>query len=137
MGARLRRRIFSLVPSKSALLKPRVGNWSAHISQWANLPGSLIVRYEDLSEEPDEWLKAIARHLGRDVSDEAIGEVVRSNSFSKKKEQYMEQGSARNVQHLRRGQVGDWVRFFSNEIRERVDHSHREAMQTFRYLSKP
>ena len=57
--------------------------WYTHFfNRWGDLAAArpnqiLVVRYEDLKENPEPWLRRIATHLDIDVNDDAIATALR------------------------------------------------------------
>ena len=61
----------------------RYGAWQDHVAGWlahAEHPSILIVRYEDMVENPARELKRVLEHFGQNVSDEQIDRAVERSS---------------------------------------------------------
>jgi lipopolysaccharide transport system ATP-binding protein len=82
---------------------------------WMNDPETLVIKFEDLIEDPDLFEKII-EHCEMNVSKERLQQAFQNNSFEKLA------GHARGVEdqasHFRKGIAGDWRNYFSDPVKE-------------------
>jgi lipopolysaccharide transport system ATP-binding protein len=77
---------------------------------------ALIVRYENLIAEENQWFLRISRWLGWDVPEHLIVGLVERNSFERRSGR--PRGETDVLSHYRRGVAGDWKIHFSRAIGE-------------------
>lgn len=74
----------------------RMGSWAENVTSWMtvrqNSPGFLLVRYEDLLENPERELAEVASFLGIKASPERIARTVELSSAPHMRELEMAQG---------------------------------------------
>ncbi len=124
-----------------------LGDWFDHVSSWwipNNLkPNFLFIHYEDLKQEPETQIEAIATFLGKNYEKDAIDKIAQHTSFSemsKNKTTNMEDIGAYKKEiskFMRRGEVGDWKGYFSenqNEfVAEMLDRKFGKTGLQFKY----
>lgn len=71
---------------------------------------SLVVRYEQILEDPAGWMTRVAAHFGLDDSPEMIGRIVEASSMDKMRQS---KGS-----FVRKGKAGDWRNHFTDRVTE-------------------
>ena len=75
----------------------RMGSWAENVTSWLavrqNSPGFLLLRYEDLLENPERELAEVASFLGIKASPERIAKAVALSSAHRMRELEMAQGS--------------------------------------------
>jgi hypothetical protein len=87
--------------------------WDQHVLGWlrADHPPRLVVRYEEMHEQPFEVLARVAAFTGLAVSDERVAAAVEESSFDRMRGAE-ERGSVWEVgargREVRRGAVGAW-----------------------------
>jgi len=102
------------------------GPWWTHVEEFvqhaSQNPNILIIYYEQLSQNPFESVKAIAKFLGKDISDEELRKTIENCSFEAMKNNpqtnikklvntnYTEEGD-----FYRKGEIGDWKNSFTSE----------------------
>jgi len=93
------------------------GSWFAWVKGWfaaykqAPSGTALWLQFEDLKLNPREKIREIAAFLDLNASDELIDKVVEYSSLSEMKKQAEERGG--DAEHLRKGEIGDWINHFS------------------------
>jgi Sulfotransferase domain len=91
------------------------GPWPRHISSWLDSPiagtdNMLILRYEDLRQNPTEGFGRMVEFLGVNVDQERIRRAVENNALDKmkKKEQAEPQRASVKDRFVRSGSVQGW-----------------------------
>ncbi|XP_012942059.1 sulfotransferase 6B1 [Aplysia californica] len=85
----------------------------------------LLVKYEDIKAQPMENIKRIAQFLEVDVTDKFVAEIVEKTSFDSMKSK---RAKATAAKLFRKGKVGDWRNWLSEEQSEAVDKEWRTKM---------
>jgi Sulfotransferase domain len=91
------------------------GPWPQHINSWLNSPiagtdNMLVVRFEDLRQNPIEGFKRMADFLGVNVDHERVRQAVANNSLDrmKEKERVEPQRASLKDRFVRSGSVQGW-----------------------------
>jgi hypothetical protein len=91
------------------------GPWQKHVASWldstlAQNDNLLVVRFEDLRQNPREGFTRMAEFLGVRVDDERIRQAIANNSLDKMKEKEEEQPQRASVKgrFVRGGAVQGW-----------------------------
>ena len=79
---------------------PRIGSWGDHVSSWLatrkGKEGFMLMRYEDLKENPQRELTRVAEFVGMDASPERVKRAI-------------DLSSAENMRKIEKKQSGKWV----------------------------
>jgi estrone sulfotransferase len=79
---------------------PRIGSWGDHVTSWLSTrqgnKGFLLLRYEDLKQDPQRALAQVAGFLGIDASRERLNRAV-------------DLSSAENMRKLEKQESAQWV----------------------------
>lgn len=118
-----------------------LGTWSGHVASWteqSEMP-VLVLRYEDLRQNPHAGLRAAAAVFGIAVTEEQIQSAVKATSFDVLRAQeaasgFRERRPGSTAPFFRRGMIGDWQGALSPSQQERIAEDHREMMRRFQYL---
>lgn len=81
--------------------------WRQHYLQFKR-SDALIVKYEDLLDDPGAHCLRILSYLGVERSSESVAQAISSQSFQTKKRFFKSQGLAAEYEFLRRGGCGYW-----------------------------
>lgn len=87
----------------------------------------LFLVYEDLQKNLPDVIKKIAKFLGKDIAEEDIHKIIEHCSFQRmSKNQYVglsKESAKNNEAHrfFRKGKVGDWQNYFSEEQNNRME----------------
>ena len=109
------------------------GSYFDNNTEWWKLRARdnvLILFYEDLVKDPEESVKKVANFLGDTLSDDDLDKVVHNVSFST-----MSNNPKLNFQmkdnftYLRKGVVGDWKNYLSEEQNKILDRKIEEKFQ--------
>ena len=96
---------------------------------------SLILRYEEMKKNPKQHVSKIVEFLGYELKDETVDEIVEQSTFKQMSKMFapiQEKNAAWNPKRsnfIRKGEVGDWVNYFSKEQREYVDAKCKEYLE--------
>jgi hypothetical protein len=114
----------------------RLPRFVRFLNGWARrlpaIPGSLLVRYEDMAADPGAELRRVARFLGAAFSEEEIWRAVAFASFESLREkeakgfftsERLRPGTVGDPASykVRRGKVGGWRDYVTGEEAERAD----------------
>jgi hypothetical protein len=89
------------------------GTWQSHVSSWldspiAGTPNFLLVLYEELRRQPEEWFGRIVNFMGVQVTRERIEQAVAHNSIREMKEKERKQPQMRSGDFVRSGSIRGW-----------------------------
>jgi Sulfotransferase domain len=134
----------------SSFLGPGVdgyGPWHEHVKSWLDSPlgesGSLLVlRYEDLLEDPVPGLCSAMEFLGRPVPREQAEEAARAYSAERMRERerqsrFHEKQKRRDIMFVRTAGSGDWARAFSAEDEELFTRVAGDLLGRLGYAQPP
>jgi len=107
--------------------KVEFGGWIDHTKGWRDeylnsLPSSMLwISYEELVNQPVESVTKIANFIGVDITTDTslVTRVVEGSRFDNVKkaaQSILEAGAEGHIDHLRKGQIGDWRSHFSDEL---------------------
>jgi len=127
------------VKGKSNQLRQILHTWSGHIESWLDADiNKLVVRYEDMLEQPISSFTSIAQFLDIETSQQEIVLALEKSHFDILRKQEEEIGfkeKAPKVKHFfRKGVVGDWQSVLSEEQIEKIVSVNRSGMQRMGYL---
>lgn len=121
-------------------LRQILSTWSNHSMGWLNASvPKIVLRYEDLQDDPVAAFTAIVAFLGVSASEAQIVDALTASSFETLQLQEMEFGfrekPAGVKQFFRKALVGEWQSLLSKQQIESVVRVNCEAMARFGYLS--
>lgn len=91
-----------------------IGRWDAHAASWLNAPGlpRHVMRYEDMSADPEKAFRALLGFLKAPVNDGRLRRAIRASSFSAMKSQEEAKGFVERPGHMAsfftKGKSGAW-----------------------------
>ncbi len=91
-----------------------VRSWAANRDPNA----SLVLRYEQMLEDPTGVLRSVADHFELGADDERIERIVEANSFKRLSSGRERGQEPADGSFFRKGVAGDWVNHFTPELRE-------------------
>jgi len=62
-------------------------SWEAHVRSWTKAPDTIVIRFEDLKENPEYWFTQILKQYGYEVNKTKILEAIDASSIDKLREQ--------------------------------------------------
>ncbi|KAI1288092.1 Sulfotransferase family cytosolic 1B member 1 [Halotydeus destructor] len=118
------------------------GSWFEHVRNWIVAAKSkptnvLILSYEDMKINLPAMVRLIAQFVGKDLPDETVRKIVEHCSFSKMKDNptvnRTQIGITDFLDHskqsfIRKGIIGDWQRYFTDEQNEHFDQLYKDKM---------
>lgn len=90
-------------------------DWASFCLSWAEKPGVATVRYENLIRDPVREIRMLLGRLDLPVRDDRVGTSVELNSMRRLTGRAPGDEDAASV--VRKGVVGDWREYFSDESR--------------------
>jgi len=117
-----------------------LGSWSQHVASWAQLEGPriLVLRYEDLIENPQKAFGKVARLVGlgtdRARIERAIGHANFASLAGMEKRDGFIEAAGDHARFFRSGRSNQWREALTRDQVRRVLEDHRGQMQRFRYV---
>lgn len=118
--------------------------WCEHVMSYEALykkgENVLFVTYEDMKKDLPAVIKSVAKHIGRDVSNEVIDRVVKNTTMDAMRENYKSAMEARKQEaqrveaaslfmFLHKGISGRWKLEFSEDRWTRLDTMFKEKVK--------
>ena len=116
------------------------GDFFEHQADWYKFnkdrKNSLVLVYEDMKKSHRDHVIKIAQFMGHDVSDKVIDIIVQKTSL-KDMSVSLNEALSKMAKHwnterskfVRKGQVGDWVNYFSEEQSKYIDEKCKEYFE--------
>jgi hypothetical protein len=117
------------------------GSWSQNVESWTMRQAEpvLVIRYEDMIDEPVTTFTSIVRHLGQAPTAAQIKTAIERSSFKRLNEQEARVGfsekSARGSAFFRVGRYGQWRDKLTPEQVGTIVGKHHAQMRKFGYLT--
>ncbi len=91
----------------------------------------LFVRYEDMKRDISEAIRTVTRFLGKSLTEEQVASIKEHTTFEsmKKNDNVCPAPEAPRELFFRKGQVGEWVNYFSKSQAEYVDRLVKERLE--------
>lgn len=119
-----------------------LGSWSDHVLSWVEAPGlnRLVIRYEDMQQDPERTFGAAARFLELPEDAERLRKAIRFSAFDVVKAQE-QQGVFKErppgvESFFREGRSGGWRESLTAAQVARIIADHGAAMRRFGYLDE-
>jgi len=114
--------------------------WSDHVNSWrrqSDIP-VLLVRYEDLLEDPIAGFQQVLRGLRLPVDPERVVDVVEAATFARLQRHEVTSGFSERAPwatapFFRAGRAGQWRNQLSSTLIARLAADHRQAMDEVGY----
>ena len=118
-----------------------LSSWSGHVHSWTHTPNRslLVLRYEDMLDQPVKSFGAVARFLGLDVARPRLEKAMKMSSFKVLKAQeqrkgFIERPKRADAAFFREGRAGQWRKLLTPAQVARIEDDHGEEMRRFGYL---
>lgn len=127
-------------PLSKHLLPEVYSSWSSHVRSWTAQPNPqlLVVRYEDLLDDPQKYFGTVASFLGLRPTEERLTRAIRNSSFKILKAQEEQKGFRERPAHaeafFRTGKADQWREELTPAQIRRIIANHREQMTRFGYI---
>ena len=116
------------------------GDYFEHNAEWYKFnrgrKESLVLIYEDMKKSHRDHVIQIAKFLGQDLTDKLIDMIVQKSSLKEMSvsvnemfEKEIPSWKSDRSQFVRKGQVGDWVNYFSEEQSQFIDEKCKEYLE--------
>ncbi|MCG9696116.1 sulfotransferase domain-containing protein [Shewanella sp. Isolate11] len=119
-----------------------ITSWSKHVSSWTDLAedAKLIIRYEDLLDDPKKMFRKIESFLGLKKDPKRLKNAIKHSSFAQLKAQEAQRGFVEKHENanrfFRQGQKHQWRQVLSEQQVAQIIEHHGEQMAKFNYLPK-
>jgi hypothetical protein len=116
-----------------------LSSWSNHTSSWIQTEKRIILRYEDLLDQPEKSFGRIIKFLGEDPPPEKLRRAINFSSFENLSGQeaasgYAAAGPNAASKFFRAGRAGQWQTALTPAQIKRIESDHGAIMQKFGYL---
>ena len=124
-----------------------ISSWNIHYETWRNKTKNyLLIRYEDLQENPEQEFKKITNYIEKLVdkkfSNKKITKAIETTSFGymqnlEDKGYFSENARSQNkndVKFFNLGPKNDWKKLLNNEIIEKINLKFNKQMKELGYL---
>jgi hypothetical protein len=116
-------------------------SWSRHVHSWTHTPNPrlLVLRYEDLLDQPNKSFGMVPRFLGLDVARPRLEKAIKLSSFKVLKAQeqrkgFIERPKQATAAFFREGKAGQWRKVLTPAQVAKIEADHGEQMRRFGYL---
>lgn len=69
-----------------------LSSWDNHIKAWEQAPDTIVIKYEDLKENPEYWFTQILKQFGYEISKQKILDTIEAVNLDRLKEQERQNG---------------------------------------------
>lgn len=113
--------------------KVQRGDWFDHVLSWwehRTAENVLFLKYEDLKNDLEQQVRALAQFMGYPLSDELLALIMEATSFDKMRRN--EFSDMKEIEELgsffRKGYIGSWREQFSEEQDERFSRLYEQRL---------
>jgi hypothetical protein len=127
-------------PTNEGNVAGYLGSWSTHVQSWTLQPhpAIVVVRYEDLQDQPLKAFGRVAKLLGLGADRNRLRKAIQFSSFRELKQQELSSGfveKSPNSQHFfRKGSKNQWIQALNEEQVLAIVERHRDQMLRFGYV---
>ncbi len=107
--------------------------WDDHVNDYM-LNNCLIIRYEDLLEEPLIECKKILDHLSIIKSHAEILQAIQNQSFDVVRDNFIKSGDIARASFMRAGKKGSWKRKLDKEQIVFLENRFKKILKIFKYI---
>lgn len=121
-------------------LRQKLLTWSEHVESWVdNSEMSVhVIKYEDMKNNPFETFKNAAIFAGLCYDDDKIKKAIEFSDFktlnNEEKQKGFKEKRSTDSLFFRKGQIGDWKNYLSEEHVNLIIKEHKKVMKRFGYL---
>ena len=96
---------------------------------------SLVLTYEEMQKDKRASVIKIAKFIGHEISDETANVIVEKTSVKEIRKKYQvlqakkKYWNSERCDFVRKGEVGDWVNYFSKEQSDYIDAKCKEYLE--------
>ena len=109
------------------------GSWVKHCLKCWELrddPTVLMLKYEEMKKDPAASIKEIAQFCGKTLSNDQVNMIAEFTSFGKmKKRGNNEEELLQHNNFFKKGAVGEWTAFFTEEQLKYVENLLRTTTE--------
>jgi hypothetical protein len=116
-----------------------LGSWSAHVESWAGGRKILVLRYEDMLDQPAREFGKVIGFLGDDAEPARLAKAIEFSNFETLAQQeavegYHAGGPNAGSAFFRQGRAGQWRDILTKVQRQKIETDHADTMKGFSYL---
>tara|TARA_R110002167_G_scaffold81834_7_gene223680 strand:- start:662 stop:1540 length:879 start_codon:yes stop_codon:yes gene_type:complete len=120
-------------------LRETVSSWSNHVKSWTTSPdiNVHVIRYEDMTNFPENTFKSIVNFLGLKASSEEILKAITNSQFSSLKKQEDKTGFIEgpdSINFFKNGYTGSWKSTLNDRQINAIVSQHKDIMSLYKYL---
>ena len=121
-------------------LRQQLLSWSMHVKSWQDAKdiNCLVLRYEDMKQNPIETFTKAAAFLKLDVTHEQIERALQYSDIKRLQRLEQKKGFSekpcKTKSFFRKGIVGDWENTLTSEQVNKIIHHHGDMMSAYGYL---
>ena len=120
-----------------------IGNWSSHVNSFSddNMKDILIIRYEDMKDDPVDSFSSILEHIGINPILSRVENAIELVELDKLKAQEQKNGFIESSPHAKneffgKGEVGGWKDKLTIKQQNFIERRFGSVMKKFGYISK-
>jgi len=128
-----------ILPRSKSTSYQLIGSWAENVESWTRTPHKqlLIVRYEDLLDDPLTGFIRMVRFLRMNVSDEAVERAQKLSAFSVLKEMEQTHGFVERPKEtknfFRSGRKDEWKQRLTSAQISKIVNPNYQLMRRFGY----
>ncbi len=117
-----------------------ISSWSKHVSSWTDAEDNskLILRYEDLIDDPKKAFRKVESFLGLKKDPKRLKNAIKASSFNLLKAQEQSSGFVEKHENansfFRKGQKNQWASVLTDEQKNKIIELNKEQMVRFKYI---
>ena len=133
---------------KKEILNTWVSSWETHYNSWKSFPKNyLLIKYEDLIDDPEKWFFYICDYLTRILNikfdKKIVKKIIYKNEFQNLQNQEKSDGFkessvnfANNKKNIffKLGPKNKWQELLNKEIKEQIENKFKKEMSALDYL---
>ena len=109
--------------------------WYSYWLQYKDKPKVKLIKYEDMHHRMSDVIDDVCQFLGKTLSRDAIPDIIQHLTFNDMSKNPMVNFNALDLldkdisPFMRKGKIGDWKNYFSEEQSSVVDKHYREVIE--------